>query len=182
MTTEFTVRKGKNYNMTILSRILLKFFPRIIHAYEQNSARNLNCKISWPQLINWWSLIGEWGFKSDTKQIHYDNNFETFDTEEHFVERLTKRPDACFVEIPDFRGDPIPCFNTSKRFVCTKYMKLLIKVYIFCLSLFQVIKVFIQGVSYHIVIDRIDGPKLVQQSLKGNYVQLLRNLNQVLGW
>ena len=50
---------NKNYNKTILSRILLKFFPRIIHAYEQNSARNLNCKISWPQLINWWSLIGE---------------------------------------------------------------------------------------------------------------------------
>ena len=61
MTTEFTVRKVKNYNMTIVSRILLKFFARIIHAYEQNSARNLNCKISWPQLINWWSLIGEWG-------------------------------------------------------------------------------------------------------------------------
>ena len=49
----------------------------------------------------------------------YDNNFETFGT---FVERLTKRPDARFVEIPDFRGDPIPCFNTSKRFVCTKYV------------------------------------------------------------
>ena len=57
------------YNMTIVSRILLKFFPRIIHAYEQNSARNLNCKISWPQLINWWSLIGEWGVKSVT--THY---------------------------------------------------------------------------------------------------------------
>ena len=52
----------------------------------------------------------------------YDNNFETFDTEERFVDLLTKRPDARFVEIPDFRGDPIPCFNTSKRFVCTKYV------------------------------------------------------------
>ena len=61
--------KIKNYNSAIVSSILLKFFPRIIHAYEQNSARNLNCKISWPQLINWWSLIGEWGVKSVT--THY---------------------------------------------------------------------------------------------------------------
>ena len=50
----------------------------------------------------------------------YDNNFETFDTEERFVDRLTKRPDARFVEMPDFRGDPLPCFNTSKRFVTSK--------------------------------------------------------------
>ena len=46
----------------------------------------------------------------------YDNNFETFDTEECFVDLLTKRPDARFVEIPDFRGDPIPCFNTYETF------------------------------------------------------------------
>ena len=79
----------------------------------------------------------------------YDNNFETFDTEECFVDLLTKRPDARFVEIPDFRGDPIPCFNTSKRFVCTKYyMKLLLKVYNFCLSSFQIIKAVI-----HITFD-----------------------------
>ena len=67
----------------------------------------------------------------------YDNNFETFDT---FVERLTKRPDARFVEIPDFRGDPIPCFNTSKRFVCTKYMKFFIKVYAYVLFVFHYLK------------------------------------------
>ena len=53
----------------------------------------------------------------------YDNNFETFDTEECFVDLLTKRPEARFVEIPDFRGDPLPCFNTSKKFVCTKYQR-----------------------------------------------------------
>ena len=66
-------------------------------------------------------------------------------------------------------------------------MKLLIKVYIcilfVCHYIFQVIKVFIQGASYHNITDRIGGQKLVQQSLKGNYyVPILRNLNPVLGW